>query len=364
MTAATLSLAAGDVPALLAGAHLYSPVTSAAGLEVPVSWLTDLLERNGPLPLLRPQQLPPSTTCAALCVLGSAAALADLPPTGDELELAVRELEHVVGSAFGAVYPLAAATVSAVVPLIAASQLGVPLLDVDGMGRAFALIHHTAMHLAGMLPTPLVLRGTTGESMSLKVLSPPRADALLRSSVDVLGGWAALASYPTTAGALTTAGLQGTTSRLLDVGRVLLSSRDPDLLASRLAVVNGCRRVGRGRIVELEHLSRPTDTTVPTHPTSVVIERSYEQRRQLRLELRSEVVAVFSDGALTAAVPDLITLMDVRRGEPAPLDGLQPGDLVDVLVMPAEPVWYSARGLAMVGPATHGIPLEHPRRRR
>ncbi len=36
--------------------------------------------------------------------------------------------------------------------------------------------------------------------------------------------------------------------------------------------------------------------------------------RQLRLELRSEVVAVFSDGSLTAAAPDLITLLDVERG--------------------------------------------------
>ncbi len=39
---------------------------------------------------------------------------------------------------------------SALVPAAVASQLGVPLLDADGMGRTFALIHHTAMHLAGL----------------------------------------------------------------------------------------------------------------------------------------------------------------------------------------------------------------------
>ena len=80
-------------------------------------------------------------------------------------------------------------------------------------------------------------------------------------------------------------------------------------------------------------------------------------------QLRSEIVAVFADGALAAAAPDLICLVDVLRGELCTLDSLEPGDVVDVLVMPADAVWYSAEGLAMVGPASHGIRLDHPRRR-
>jgi hypothetical protein len=34
-----------------------------------------------------------------------------------------------------------------------------------------------------------------------------------------------------------------------------------------------------------------------------------------------------------------------------------------VLVTPADAVWYSAEGMEMVGLSSHGIPLEHPRRR-
>ena len=131
----------------------------------------------------------------------------------------------------------------------------------------------------------------------------------------------------------------------------------------RLAAVTGCRRIGRGRIAELEHHSRPSDVTLPAHPSSIVIDEVGGQDRLLRLELRSEIVAVFADGALVAAAPDLICLLDVLRGELSTLDALRPGDLVDVLVMPADAVWYSAAGLAMVGPASHGIPLDHPRRR-
>jgi len=359
----TASISAEDVPALYEGAKFYAPAVGDASRSSLTSWLTELLDRNGPVELRRPESLPPNTRCVALCVIGSGSALADLPPAGDEFALAVERIARLQGEAFGAVYPLAAATVSALAPVVAASQLDVPVLDADGMGRTYALIHHTAMHLAGLPVAPLAAHGPTGESVLIEVLAGPRADRLLRANVDTLGGWAALAAYPTTAGQLRRAAIPGTLSRLINVGRLLLERAAPDLLVTRLAAITGCARLGRGRIVELEHLSRPTDVTIPGHPSSLVLEEIGGQRRQLRIELRSEIVAVFADGLLVAAVPDLLCLLDVSRGEVATLDSLQPGDVVDVLVTPADAVWYSAEGMALVGLGSHGIRLEHPRRR-
>jgi hypothetical protein len=53
----------------------------------------------------------------------------------------------------------------------------------------------------------------------------------------------------------------------------------------------------------------------------------------------------------------------VSRGTLATLDSLEPGDLVDVLVTPADAIWYTPEGMRMVGLVSHGIPLAHPRRR-
>lgn len=360
---AIASIAADDVPALYEGAKFYSSAVGDGSKSSLTSWLTGLLGRNGPVSLRRVEAVAPETPCVAVCAIGSGTALADLPPSGDEFALAVRQVEQVLQVGFGAVYPLAAATVSALVPVVAASQLGVPLLDTDGMGRTFALIHHTAMHLAGVSPTPLAVQGATGESVLIEVSAAPRADRLLRANINTLGGWAAFAGYPTNAGTLRRAALPGTVSRLINVGRLLLERTDPDLLVRRLSAVTACKRIGRGRIVELEHLSRPADVTVPAHPSSVVIDEIGGRARQLRIELRSEIVAVFANGSLVAAAPDLVCLVDVLRGGLATLDSLEPGDLLDVLVTPADAIWYSPEGLAMVGPHSHGIPLPHPRRR-
>ena len=361
--AAVGSIRAEDVPALYEGAKFYSPALGDSNRAWLTTWVADLLDRDGPVRLARPELLAPATPAISLCIIGSGFALADLPPAGDEFSLAVERVARLQRLRFGSVYPLAAATVSSFAPLIAASQLGVPLVDADGMGRTYALIHHTAMHLAGLSPTPLVAQGPTGESVLVDVLTAPRADRLLRANVDTLGGWAALAAYPTTVGTLRHAALPGTMSRLLDVGRVLLRGGDPDALEQRLALVTGCRRIGRGHITGLEHLSRPTDVTIPTHPSSVVVDEQGGRGRQLRMELRSEVVAVLADGELVAAAPDVVNLVDLSRGELATLDSLEPGDMVDVLVTPADTLWYSPEALSMVGPRSHGITLDHPRRR-
>ena len=40
-------------------------------------------------------------------------------------------------------------------PTLDPGVVGVPLIDADGMGRTYALIHQTSMYLAGISPTPL-----------------------------------------------------------------------------------------------------------------------------------------------------------------------------------------------------------------
>ncbi len=54
-------------------------------------------------------------------------------------------------------------------------------------------------------------------------------------------------------------------------------------------------------------------------------------------------------------------MLDAVRGGVVGLDSLGGGEVVEVLVMPAAPVWYSPAGLALAGPRAFGLPVEHPR---
>ena len=65
---------ADDVPALVEGAKFYSPAVGDAGWISMVSWSIELLRRNGPVVLVRPDAVAPQTRAVGLCAIGSGAA--------------------------------------------------------------------------------------------------------------------------------------------------------------------------------------------------------------------------------------------------------------------------------------------------
>ena len=64
-----------------------------------------------------------------------------------------------------------------VVPVVIAAELGLPLVDADGMGRAFPEGPQVAMHVAGLSPTPAFL---VDEYDNLVTLAPSDGDWLER----------------------------------------------------------------------------------------------------------------------------------------------------------------------------------------
>jgi DUF917 family protein len=354
------AVTAEDLPALAAGAHLLASGAGRADIDGVLHWLSALLVEHGPVPLVRPDQLAPDTTCAAIGLVGSVTAQAELPMVGDEPLRAIHALEARLGRKVGAVTALDAATVNALLPVAAAAVLGLPLVDCDGMGRVFPLINQTSYELAGVSLTPLAAVGATGDTVVLDAAAE-RAERLLRAAVNVSGGWMLTALYPTTAASLPQAGILGSISRAIAVGSALLDAADVDDFAMRLSAQTGSRVLGTGRVVELEHRTRPADTSHPAYPSSIVVRSYAEPMRSIRLEAQNELLLALVDGAVVAAVPDIICLLDPHDGHVTDVESITVGSEVQVVVVPAASVWHTPQGLAVVGPRSFGFPVRHPR---
>ncbi|RKT54605.1 DUF917 domain-containing protein [Saccharothrix australiensis] len=352
-------LSAADLPALLAGSGLLS-ASSGFVVDGCLDWVAELLDRHGPVPLVDAADLPPDSPCAAIAVVGSVTALAELPPAGDEPERAVRALEARLGHALRAVLPLAAATVNALFPVAAAAMTGLPLVDCDGMGRVLPLIQQSTYALAGLPLTPLAAVGAAGDVVVVDAVGT-RADPLLRAAVNTAGGWMLCALNPTTAGRLPGAAIPGAVSRLVDVGRVLRTVADHTAMLDDLARVLGAKPLGGGRVVELSHDTRPAGSGLPANPVSVAIVEHAGGGRLIRLEARNEFLLATVDGAVAAAVPDLLCLLDRRERRVLDPGSVAVGDHVDVLVVPAAPIWHTPEGLRLAGPGAFGFPVGHPR---
>ncbi|WP_248961342.1 DUF917 domain-containing protein [Sphaerisporangium perillae] len=415
MTRSRITVA--DVPALLAGAEFFSTSAAGEGIEFAGFWLEDILAQTGPVELVTADELDPDTFCAAVGAMGSTIAMAELPPSGQEPVLLARSLAERFGGPLGAVMPLNAASVNALNPVAAAALLGLPLIDCDGMGRVFPLIHQTTYELAGLSLSPLAIVSAGHDSLLLDTGSV-RAEHIARSIAQAAGGWLLCAMYPTRAGRLGEAAIHGSVSRTLEVGRLLsghasAGGRTPESAGARtpdsagdsswsgltpgqadgdplwfspgppyghpgddgwpwrgappherllrdLAKATGATSLGGGRVVEIGPSVRQAGTVYPGNPMGMVV-HDHDSGRLIRLEAHNELVLALADGALTAAVPDLLCLLDRGTLRMTGPERLTVGDQVDVLCVPAAPVWHSGPGLGLGGPGAFGFPLRHPR---
>ncbi|MGW5161825.1 DUF917 domain-containing protein [Nonomuraea wenchangensis] len=383
-------ITAADVPALLAGAEFFSTSAAGEGIDFAGVWLGDILAHTGPVRLVAAGDLDPGTVCAAIGAMGSTTAMAELPPSGDEPAVLARSLEGRCGP-LGAVLPLNAASVNALFPVAAAALLGLPLIDCDGMGRVFPLIHQTTFELAGLSLAPMAAVSAGYDSLLLETGSA-RAERLARVVAQSAGGWLLCALYPTRVGELAGVAIPGSMSRVLEVGRVLLAHAPGrpawtggpphppwesgpsyeggpgqrrvvaphERLLAELTAVTGASVLGGGRLVEIGPSVRQAAALFPGNPVGLAV-HDHDSGRLIRIEAHNELILALSDGSLTAAVPDLLCLLDrgtLRMTGPGRLTA---GDLVDVLVVPAAPLWHTIPGLALGGPGAFGFPLRHPK---
>src|SRR3546814_1946677 len=104
--------------------------------------------------------------------------VAEMIPVGDEFETALDLLQQRLGEQLEGIFPLAAASVNAMVPVYVALQTGLPLVDADPMGRVFPLLHQTTLALGGLSAGPIGLTGPTGETAVAAVRSEEHTSEL------------------------------------------------------------------------------------------------------------------------------------------------------------------------------------------
>lgn len=311
-----------------------------------------VMSATGRRPLLvSPDELDRDAMSASLGFVNKGLMTSEMIPVGDEFETALELLAAHLGQPLQGVFPLAAASINAIVPLYVALRTGLPLVDADPMGRVFPLLDQTTFALAGLNAGPIGLTGPTGETAVLEVLSPARAERIVRALAAELGGWAATASYPVTGAQLVRHGVVGSISRLIDIGRVLDSDKFTHEKHADLTQLLGMKKAIRARVTAVEGLSRPTLPGLPDRPSSVTLVDE-AQGRIIRLEIQNEILMMLVDGAVHAIIPDIITMLRPEDAGVTSLEDLWVGNKLDLVSFPAAEQWYTPGGLSLLAPMT------------
>lgn len=274
---------------------------------------------------------------------------------GDECLLAMRTLERHLDRSFSHVIPGEIGGSNSMRPMIVAAQVGLPVIDGDGMGRAFPELQMDTFSIYGVLPTPGALADPRGHQVIFDSISDPTTlERYARVVTIQMGGAAGYAFPPMTADEVRRTAIPGTVTLAIAIGDAVLDARAAlhNPVDAALAVSGG-QRLFQGKIADVERrmlggFARGVVNLEGTGPNA---------GQTLKIDFQNEnLVARTGQDEILAVVPDLICLVDEDTSEPITTEILRYGLRVVVLGIPAPELLKTPEALAVIGPAAFGYP--------
>lgn len=336
---------AEDVDALAAGATLLGSGGGGA-VDVGAQLLRHLLKERS-VELVPAAALPRGALVVHVGLVGGPDVLAERLIHPRDLALATEAVVEHLGGRLDAAGVIEIGGINGLIGVLAAAQLGVPLVDGDLMGRAFPSINKTTLAVAGHQATPLAMVSPAGDTVVVPVSSARMAEALVAATAGAMGGAAVLALYPCSAQVLETVGVRGSVSACLALGEAYL---DPATTATTPLVDRlGGTLILEGRVDEIRPRvgPQPGSMTLTDHGTGSTA----------RIDYLDEFLAVTRDGITVAATPDVIVALDPSNRAPLRADQVRLGQPLVLFSLPALHSWPDAAS-RVVGPAAFGLDLE------
>jgi DUF917 family protein len=305
------------------------------------------LKASGSVRVMARMDLPQDGLILPLSDIGAPTAALELLGTGDEALLLRDSVERETGKRVVAVMASEIGGANGVSGAIHAARLGLPLIDADGMGRAFPELQMISMNVARRPPGTIHLVDVLGNSARLDAADPAWAERWSRALCVASGGTATMADYVMTVEDAAGALVEGSVSLALRLGDAF-ATEEP--LATLLDILHAEPLV-RGVVDDVEQ------TTVGgfARGTVEIVGTGADDGRTVRVIVQNENLVATEGGRVLASVPDSIGLFDTATGIPISTESVQFGQRVTVLGWPCDPLWRSARGLAIAGPAAFGL---------
>jgi hypothetical protein len=262
----------------------------------------------------------------------------------------------VIGMPITHICPVEAGGLNAMIPFVAAAKSGLPMLDADGMGRAFPRLDLVTPTLYGGTNCPMAMVDEHGNEVVLRAASNAWAEELARAAVVASGCITMIACNVMSGiearrwlvhGALTLAEQIGTLVRAQQSGT---GDAVAALVAHHRAVV-----LHRGTVRSVDRRTEGGWTMGSARSQGA----EEFTGTSLELEFQNEHLIARRAGAVVATVPDLIMVLSADSAEPIPAELLRFGQRVVVIAMPCAAQWYSDEGLALAGPRAFGYDIDY-----
>ncbi len=352
-------IAASDLADLARGATLLG--TGGGGDPYIGQKLVEQVLGARSITLLDPDELADDLFVIPTAQMGAPTVMVEKIPAGTEPTLSLRILEEHLGRAADATMPIECGGINSMIPLVVAAETGLPVVDADGMGRAFPELSMETFAVYGVHGSPLALAGERGERVIIDTGDDDRQMEWLARAVTIrLGGVGHIAEYAMNGADVRRTAVPRTLSMALALGRAIREAREAhrspfDAIRDTLATTlyEHVRILFEGKVVDVERR-----TTEGFAKGVARIAAPDDQADELEIRFQNENLIALRAGRMIAIVPDLICVVDSDTAEPITTEGLRYGQRVKVLGISTPTMMRTPAALRTFGPIAFGMSEE------
>jgi DUF917 family protein len=314
------------------------------------------IKECGEVTLLSVDEVPDDAFVVPIAMMGAPTVLAEKAIGGEEYKRLRDMVSQFYNREIFAFMPIEAGGVNSMLPFAAAARLGTPLVDADGMGRAFPELQMVTFTMAGVSATPMALTDEKGNSVIFRTITNKWTEEMARSVTMSCGGAVSVSLYCTDGRIVRQYGVRDIITRSEGLGRAIRTVRQgagtPE--ENFLAAAEGIK-LFRGKIADVQREVRGAFNF-----GKVILEGIGEYKGHAAYaEFQNENLLAAVDGAILATTPDLICIVDSETFTPVPTDALKYGKRVLMLGLKCFEAWRSPAGLELVGPRYFGCDTDY-----
>jgi DUF917 family protein len=245
------------------------------------------------------------------------------------------------------------------IPLLVAAETGLPVVDAEGMGRAFPELSMETFAVYGVHGSPLALAGERGERVIIDTGDDDRQMEWLARGITIrLGGVGHIAEYAMSGADVKRTAVPRTISMALALGRAIRLAREAhsspfEAIAETLSstLYSHVRELFVGKVADVER--RTTDGFAKGRAVILPLDPSSNDRFEIAFQ--NENLIAHHNGDVVAIVPDLICVLDHETAEPITTEGLRYGQRVRVLGISTPAMMRTPAALQAFGPTAFGL---------
>lgn len=314
------------------------------------------IEKGKKVELVDPDVVDDNDFIVPVAMMGTPTVLIEKIPGGDEVIWVLRAIEKYYSREANYVTQIEAGGVNSMIPIVAAAYTGKPLLNGDGMGRAFPELQMVTFHLIDVKATPMVLSDERGNSVILDTIDNFWAEKIARAITIKFGGSAYIAIYAMSGRDYKRGVVKYTPSLALELGKTIREAkkRGVNVFDAILDIVKGFT-LFRGKIVDVARFN------IGGFARGEVTIEGFDEYKNSRMiiKFQNENLVAIKDGEVIATTPDIISILDIETAKPITTERLRYGLRVTVIGISCDSKWRTEEGIKTVGPRYFGYDVDY-----